>query len=685
MAFYIKIMPNLCKELLIVVVLFIFLFSLPVVAQAGLDQTDLTEMSLDELMNIEITSVSKKPEKLSKSSAAVFVITQEDIRRSGATSIPEVLRMVPGVQVARIDANKWAISTRGFSGRFANKLLVLIDGRSVYTPLFSGVFWDSQDTLLEDIERIEVIRGPGASLWGANAVNGVINIITKHTKDTQGGLISTGAGTEEQGFGNLRYGWKLGRNAYSRIYVKYFNRDDAVLESGSDASDGWKFLRGGFRIDWDVANHDSLTLQGDIYDGEVGQTLTIATPTPHFTRTFDDDGKISGGNVLARWKRAFTEASNMALQLYYDRTERKDAGFEDNRDIFDVDFQHQFAVGERQEIVWGLGYRFTQDDVASTFTISLDPDSRDDHLFSAFVQDDITLIKDLLRLTVGSKFEENDYTGFEIQPNARLLWTPHEQHSVWASVSRAVRTPSRADADVRLNQSVLPPGTLIPGSTVNEYISLFGDRNIESEELLSYELGYRIIPAKNLSADIAAFYNDYDELRTIEPGLPFIETSPAPPHLVIPFTGSNKMDGGVYGVELAANWRPVDWWRFSAAYTYLQIHLHLDEDSGDTVSEAAEGESPHNQFSLRSSFDLKKDIELDLWLRYVDNLPSLNEDSYVTMDARLSWEPIKDLELSIVGQNLLDNHHPEFTQEIFINSTPTEVERSVYGKIAWRF
>ncbi len=645
---------------------------------------DLTTLTLEELMNIQITSVSKKPERLIDAASAIYVITQEDIRRSGVTNIPEVLRMVPGIQVARIDANKWAISARGLTGRFANKLLVLLDGRTVYTSLFSGVFWDVQDTLLEDIDRIEVIRGPGATLWGANAVNGVINIITKHTKDTQGGLLIAGYGDEERGFGGLRYGGKVGDDFYFRVYAKYFNRDDTVFTSGRDADDNWDVLRGGFRTDWKVSNQDSLTLQGDIYDGESGQTITVDTPTPPFIRTFDDEAEIAGGNVLGRWKHTFSEVSDMAFQLYFDRTEREDPVIGDNRNTFDVDFQHRFALGKKQDMVWGLGYRFTHDDIKNTFSISFDPESHDYHLFSAFVQDEITLLKDWLRLTVGSKFEYNDFTGLEIQPSARLLWKPHEQHSVWTAFSRAVRTPSRAENDVRVNQRVLFPSLLSPFLPF-DLVSAFGSSDFESEKLYAYELGYRVIPLEDLAVDIALFYNDYDKLRTAEPRSPFLETIPEPSHLVFPLIGDNKMDGEIYGVELAVDWRPVDWWHITASYTYLQIQLHLDKDSGDIVSEVAEGESPHNQFFLRSSFDLPKDLEIDLMPRYTDNLPSQDVDSYVTLDARLSWKPFQNLEISVVGQNLFDNQHLEFKQELIVNTISTEVERSVYGKIEWRF
>ena len=365
-----------CNKILI---LFTFLVLVPtfILAQNIFGEEDLTSLSLEDLMNINVTSVSKRPQKLIDAASAIYVITQEDIRRSGATNIPDALRRVPGIQVAHINMNTWAITSRGLNSFLSNKLLVLIDGRSVYTPLFSGVYWDVQDTLLEDIDRIEVIRGPGASLWGDNAVNGVINIITKQARDTQGGLLSTGYGNEQQGFGNLRYGNKIGNDAYFRVYSKYFNRDNAVDASGRKANDSWYALRGGFRIDWDVNKKDSLTVQGDIYGSKFGETVATVSLTSPFSNTINDDSEFAGYNVLTRWKHMFSESSNFELQLYYDRTERESITLREDRDTYDFDFQHRFKSGERHDVVWGLGYRLTHDNIRNSFDFSFNPDSRE--------------------------------------------------------------------------------------------------------------------------------------------------------------------------------------------------------------------------------------------------------------------------------------------------------------------
>ena len=663
-----------CSIRILLLALAIIVFSTQKLEAAQKLPADLTELSLEELMDIEVTSVSKKVQKLADAAAAVFVITDEDIRRSGVTSIPEALRMVPGLQVARIDSNKWAITSRGFNGRFATKLLVLIDGRSVYTPFYSGVYWDLQDTLLEDIERIEVIRGPGAALWGANAVNGIINIITKHAKDTQGGLLTAGFGTEERGFGGVRYGGKHGDDLYYRAYAKYFNRDSFVDADGNDQSDDWDELRAGFRTDWETSNHTSFTFQGDIYDGSSNEKLKYADQTLLSTTIEDQEADVAGGNLLTRWNKTFSKSSDMALQAYYDRTERRTTTLEELRDTFDMDFQHRFALGRRQEIVWGLGYRLTTDNNTESEALTLDSEDRSDNLYSIFAQDEIIIIDDLIHLTLGSKLEHNDYTGLEVQPNARLLWTPHRRHSIWASVSRAVRTPNRAEHDVHFNSEFIE---VISGAP-SFLVSLNGSSDFESEEVLANELGYRVMPTESLSVDIALFYNIYDNLRTIE--VEDIDTS----SFIITLNGDNKMDGVTYGAELAADWRISNWWLLQTAYTYLLMDLDMDEDSSDTTSESIEGSSPKHQLSIRSSKDLGPNTELDLWIRYVDELPDLDIQSYITLDVRLSHNLLKNLELSIVGQNLLDNQHAEFRQEI-IEILPIEVERSVYGKITWRF
>jgi iron complex outermembrane receptor protein len=646
---------------------------------------NLIELSLEELMEIEVTSPGKKLQKLSDVAAAVFVISQDDIRRSGATSIPEALRLAPGVQVARIDSNKWAISVRGFAERYANKLLVLIDGRTVYTPSFSGVFWDIQDTMLEDIDRIEVIRGPGAALWGANAVNGVINIITKRAEGTQGGLIAAGGGTEERGFGGLRYGHKVGKDAYARAYIKYFNRDGGGDGSGDDTADDWDALRGGFRLDWKGGGGDSLTVQGDLYDGSYGSTGDMPLLVPPYSRKTDDNGWSFGGNLLSRWEKVLSPTSDLTMQAYYQRGERGD--IEVNKyveDTFDLDFQHRFQWSERHDIMYGAGYRFVRDMLTDSFLISASPDSRSRNLFSAFLQDEITLIPDLLRVTLGTKFEHNDFTGFEVQPDFRFLLTPHPRHTLWGSISRAVRTPSRAENDVRANYGTVPPGSPGNPGPVPLLISNFGDRDLDSEVLMAYELGYRMQLAQSLSLDLVGYYHNHDGLIGMTPATPFPENDPAPPHLVVPSVFANNLEGEVYGMEISSDWLPLSWWRLRLSYTYQEMDIRLRGNAAgiEGQSGSTEGRSPDHQLSLLSSMDLPGNLAFDAWLRYVDDLPAVSVRSYVNLDLRLSWRPLPGMEISLVGQNLIDSSRREF---VSVEGISTRTERGFYGKVVFEF
>ena len=645
---------------------------------------DVTAMSVEDLMNMQVTSVSKRTQKLADAAAAIFVLTQEDIRRSGATSIPEALRLVPGLEVARIDENKWAIGSRGFNGRFDNKLLVLIDGRSVYTPLFSGVYWNIQDVMLEDIDRIEVIRGPGATLWGANAVDGVINIITKPAAATQSAIVTAGGGTEERGSGGVRYGGKIGDDTHYRIYGKYFDWGPSNYTTGGTANDSWNAMRGGFRADWTPGGPNSLTLQGDIYRSKYNETLTIPSLSSPYSSTFPNTGVYSGGNLLGRWNHK-SESGSMSLQMYYDNTTTVDNSlFVDHQNIFDLDFQDGFHVGESQQFVWGLGYRSIRDRNESSFTVSLEPNQVSLNQFSAFLQDEISLVDNRLRLTLGSKFEHNDFTGFEVEPNARLLWTLSPNQSVWTAVSRAVRTPALTEEGLRLNSQVIPPG--FPGNPapLPAVVAVFGSHQFNSEDLLAYELGYRVQATSTLSLDIATFYNNYSNLRTAEPGVPFVEGSPAPTDIVVPFVARNKMSGGTYGLELFADWKVIPKWRLTGSYSYLQMDINKNLDSRDPTPDNPNGSSPRHQWYLRSSVDLPKHFDQDTTLRFVDKLPSLGLPSYYSLDAHLGWRPIRNLELSIGGQNLLDHRHLEFLPD-FVNTSPTVVKRSIFGSFTVTF
>ena len=647
---------------------------------------DLAELSLEELMDIEVFSVSRKEGKLSESAAAVFVLTAEDVRRTGATSIPEALRMVPGMEVARIDASKWAVSSRGFNDAFANKLLMLIDGRSVYSPLFSGVFWDTQDVPFEDVERIEVIRGPGATLWGANAVNGIINVLSKSARDTQGGLATVGLGSEESRSGSVRYGGRLGDDLYFRLNARRVERDDFALASGEEAADGWEVRQVGFRVDWTTSERDELTLQGDLYDGKIGATFQIVdSPTAPYRHTFDFETPISGGNLLGRWERRFSTDADLALQIYYDRTERGEAPISGNLDTWDLDFQHRFVIDDQQEIVWGLGYRLIRDDMGGSFSVSFVPAVRRYNLFSAFVQEEVRLADDRLRLTLGSKFEHSDFSGMEIQPNIRLLWLPAERHTIWTAVSRAVRTPARSDHDIRSIFEVVPPGQFGADSLAT-FAMLQGNADFRSETMVAFEGGYRTQIGERLFIDLATFYNIYDELLTVEPSLPFLVDSSASPYLLAPAIIDNRMAGRTYGAELAVDYQLWKGVRLRSGYTFLKLEIDLDEDSAYAGGLEWEGVSPQHQLSLHPSLSLPRNLELDLWGRYVCDLPDAGTgvDGYFDLDARLGWEVNESLELNLVAQDLLEKQRVEFLAP----HSPTlnsQAQRGAYGTLRWRF
>ena len=648
---------------------------------ANAADNDFMDKSIEELMNMQVTSVSKRKEQLSDAAASIFVITDEDIRRSGVTSIPEALRMSPGVEVARQDSHTWAISSRGFNDEFANQLLVLIDGRSVYTPLFAGVYWDVQDLMLEDVQRIEVIRGPGATLWGANAVNGVINITTKSAKDTQGILLTGGAGSEELGFG-ARYGVQLHENGYLRVYGKWFNRDESVVPGGGDANDAWTMYRGGFRYDYLPTAQNSYTLQGDIYQGTLDQRVNQAALPPTYGISNNQDVDVSGVNVLGKWVHNFSDDNDLALKVYYDRTWRDRVVFSETRNTFDVDLQHHFKIGNRNDVVWGLGYNVSADDLGNTFMVSFDPDKRTTSLYSAFAQDEITLIEKKLRLTLGTKVEHNDYTGWEVQPSARLSYNVTEKQTAWFSASRAVSTPSRAEHNIRINQQVIPAAFSPVGA--DTIISLNGSRAMVSKELVGFELGYRLQAHERFTTDIATFYNIYDKQRSIEgPGAPDFATYA--PSVTLPFTIGNNLSGESYGFEIANTIKVTDWWRIRANYSFLKLNLHREGGSTDPLGlEGAEHDSPENQVGIRSLMDLPLDFELDGGMRYVDSLSNRGVPSYVVGDVRLGWRsPKKHWELSITGQNLF-NTHKEFSPS-YIPTQVTEVETSVFAKVTFRY
>ncbi|WLI91347.1 TonB-dependent receptor [Massilia sp. R2A-15] len=609
--------------------------------------SELTDLSLEQLSNVVVTSVSRQEEKLAHAAASIYIISASDIRRSGAQSIPEALRLAPNLQVARVDARNYAITARGFNSPFENKLLVLIDGRSVYSPLFSGVFWDAQDLVLDDIERIEVISGPGSTIWGANAVNGVINVITKSAKDVPGGRAALIAGADERA-GTMRYGAALGAHANYRLYAKYRQNDDTENAAGASTHTGYQRRQAGFRADWDLEG-GGATLSGDAYQGSLHQAGTR-------------DIGIAGANLNASLTGHGGEASDYRLQVLFDHTERNQpTAFVEYLDTIDVQAQYNLQAG-RHRMSAGAGYRGAQDRIENGAGFAFLPDHLQLHTGNLFAQDEIALT-DALRFTAGLKVEHNNYTGAELLPNLRLGWSPAEAALLWTSLSRTVRAPSRIDHDF-YSPAVAPIVNGVPRYTIA------GGPDFISETANVLELGYRAQPSAQFSYSATAFYADYDRLRTLEPlaggGVAF----------------RNFGEGRVRGIELWGRWHPSATLHLSAGLVQQSIRTGLSEGSRDSSGTTGlTTNDPGRHWLLRASKDLSDTSQLDVSLRYAGSLPKPAVPAYYEMDARWSWALRPDTELSLIGQNLLHRSHVEF------GAAPARsvFERSVLLKLTQRF
>jgi iron complex outermembrane receptor protein len=648
---------------------------LPCTPSSAAADTDYFDLSPEQLFNAKVTSVSKSSQTLLDAPAAVFVLTGEDIMRSGATSIPEALRLVPGVQVARVNANSWAISVRGFNNGLANKLLVLIDGRTVYDPLYSGVYWDIQDTVLEDIDRIEVIRGPGAALWGANAVDGVINIITKQAKDTQGTLASGIAGNQDN-MGEGRYGGKLGDNGYYRVYGKYLNRDDEDTLKNGDAHDAETEGRGGFRADWknNDESKDDYTLQGDVYNNGESQYRNTSFFTAPFTRLALEDVTAHGGNILGRWNRTLSEDSKFTLQSYVDYTDRDQLLLSDQRTTFDIDAQYEFPQMDWNKFIVGGGYRYSADTLNLSPLVTARDSGATTNLFNSFIQDKITLVPKTWFLTLGSKFEHNNYSGFELEPDARLQWQPDDHQMVWAAVSKSVRTPSRLERDLTITQ--LTGGFDFTFDTI-------GSPSFQSEKEISYELGYRNQLTPKLSVDVATFYNDYRKLSSLT--LTSFDLS-LPPPIFLNYTYTNYISAQSYGVETTANWRALDNLNLSVSHSLLVMDLQDPDPAAAPGSTAAEKQSPKYQANARASWDISKDVSYDTTVYYTSALSNFQVQSHTRLDMRLGWRITDRLQFDLVAQDMLDDSHQEFTATSPNPGViPIDIDRAFYGKLTWRY
>ena len=601
------------------------------------------------------------------------MLTSEEIRSAGATSIPEALRLVPGLQVAQVDSSKWAVSSRGFNGLFANKMLVMIDGRSIYTPLFAGVFWDVQDLLLEDIDRIEVVRGPGATMWGSNAVNGVVNIITKPASKTQGAFVNTGIGTEDRGSVGLRFGGTAGTSTQYRVFGKGFYRDASMVASGEEGHDSWSLVSGGFRLDREGASGHRFGLEASIYSGRTDQRVTDPALEPPYEVSYIDQTDFTGGSVLGRWEKAISAQSDIFLQASYERTSRRsDVRYGGVRDTGEADAWYRHRAGDRHDLLFGGSFRFTAEEFENSFVITFDPARRGLYYSSAFAEDEIAIIPGRLQVTLGSRFEHGTFSGLEIQPNVRAAWTASDQQMLWGSVSRAVRSPSRGDRDLWFNVAASSQ----PDGTVSVF-SVLGNDLFLSEELMAYEVGYRVQPLGRFSLDIAAFYNDYDRLAAFAGETPFLVSDPV--YLVRPHRIINGVNGFSRGAEIVSQVGLRENWRVTAWYSWLNLVLNLDTAQG--VPTIGLGDSPKHQFLVRSELDLSAQVTLDGRVKFVGPLESV--PAYTRVDIVTTWNVRPNLELMLAVFNLLDDHHPEFQSDLVWSAT--EVQRSVLGKVSWRF
>lgn len=618
----------------------------------GLLTQNLKRLTIEELAEVDIISAARRAESLATTPAAVVIVTHEEIRRSGATTLADAMRLAGALDVARIHGNAWAVTSRGFQITTANKLLVLIDGRTVYSPLFSGTFWEVQDFFLADIDRIEIIRGPGGATWGANAVNGVINVITKPAAATRGTFLNLSAGSVDRVIGSIRHGGRLGTSGSYRVYGKYRDRGSQFFvggpNAGQSAEDTLRFGQGGFRLESNLANAASWLVQGDAYGGLEGLFSSEAA-------------EIAGGNVMGRWTRRFSEASEFQAQLYYDRTYRRvPRQFEERRDTVDIEAIQRMRYGQRQHVVVGGNLRVSHGRDFGTGGFRFDPVEKTDTLVSAFVQDEIALRPDRLYLRIGSKFERNDFTGFEVQPTARVRVSIDARQTAWAAVSRAVRLPTRFDTAL---QFVNP----ITGA-----VTLTGSETFDTELVLAWEGGYRIRPHARVSLDAAVFTNRYDDLRSVEP-----PARPGEPSVL-----ANLQNASTSGFELLAAVQPHDSWRVESSYAYLHGEFSVDPGSRDPFNGSNEANDPSHLFSLRSYVDLPHGLQVDAIARAVGRRPAPAVAGYAELDLRVGWAPAPGWDLSVVGQNLLHDRHTELAAA---NAPRYAIRRGVYVRTTWRF
>ena len=644
-------------------------------ADLGAGSPALSELSFEELSQIQVTTASKRSESLANTAAAVTVLTGEEIHKLGADSIPETLRGIPGMNVAQINGSTWGIGARGFSNQFSAKLLVMIDGRSVYTPVFGGVFWDAQDTFIEDIDRIEVVLGSNGSLWGANAVNGVINILTKTSRDTQGDLVySTIDDTGHPSFG-ARHGWKLGRETFARTYVKYRSTPTTLLPTGEPSEDATHFIQGGFRIDGTSSESANWTLQGDAYRGwnDFRVTLPSLSAPPTYQVTDTTGEHIEGANLLGRWENKFTSGSTLRWQTWLDQNERIGAIFNVRVRTADLEMQHSLVATEHQQIDWGLSARTTSISTHDRW-IAFSPSSATSTLESIFAQDRVALVSDTLAFTAGMKLEHSSNSGTEPQPSAKLTWLPSPKNTLWAGLARAVRTPAYTELANQTDAAV------VPGSGLPRALRGLGNPALDAELLNAYDAGWRWHPSEAFNITLTSYLNDYTNLIKVTNGTPYVQASPGPA-LIIPLPEDNGITGRVYGYELSARWQILKSWRIDVGYAHNHIFLQANTPDPFNFTSVAR-KNPRNTASLTSALEFSQTWELLIAARYVDPIPGLQIPAYLECDLRLAWHPWPNWDVAIIGNNLLHNRHPELNPSLA--GPATEIPRSFLLQLIWR-
>lgn len=637
------------------------------------DSAQLKSMSLEQLGAVEVTTVSKQPEEVWQTPAAVYVLTHDQIEQSGAKTIPDLLRLVPGVQVSQEQSDQWAVGIRGFDSPFSKGLLVLFNGRSVYTPLDEGVYWDVQDYPFEDIDRIEVIRGPGGSIWGPNAVNGVINIITKSGGAAQGAMVQSDGGDAVERFsGSARYGFSPTPDLQVRVFAKGFNRGPEE-NPGHNPYDDWHQERGGFHVDWEHGSRDRVTLGGMLYGGQSGEEILVTTFTPLANRPVDGPQNVAGGDVRARWDRELAGGSDLYVQAYFDRTDRNTPQFAETRNTFDVDFLHHIAQLPRQDIEWGAGLRESPSHFQNKHaTLDVQPHRLNDYLYSVFAQDTVDLVPDRLALTLGSKFEDNNYSGWGAEPSARLLWNPRSNMTVWGSVSRALRTPGRLDTDAK--------ELLAVGARPPLFEAAMGNPKFKPEELIGWEAGYRQLLLPQLYVDLATFHNQYDDLESY--GAPTVSHPTTPyPYTLYTFPFANGLKGVTDGLEIAPDWKPASWLELRGTFSHVHMALHSKPGfSQGAYAENDMGFVPHRMASLQGVFALPHGVEIVPDYRFVSRLPVSHAPAYQTGDAHVAWKFTRHWAVAVNGRNLLQPHHAEGVGD---DGNPVGIRRSVYAGLEW--